>query len=102
MKLFQFTPFPPGSYPYSQVWKGIEYKFPDVGLDIQGQTQIILKFRRANGIPRATFDETLEDLNVFTCQRLGNDSRWCSQDGLGIARVQNVQSSGCRGCGARV
>jgi hypothetical protein len=99
MKLYQFTPFPPGSFPYSQVWKGVEYKFPDEGLDIQTQAARILKFRRANGLPGATFDETLDDLNVYTCQRLGNDPKWCG-DGQRVAQVQKVQSRGCGGCGA--
>jgi hypothetical protein len=99
MKLFSFTPFPPGGFPYSQVFKGVNYSFPDEGLDIPQQTARILKFRKANGLPRATFDETLEDLNVFTCNRLGNDQRWCG-NGPRVASVQRVQSSGCKGCGA--
>jgi len=101
MKLYSFNPFPPGGFPYSQVFKGVTYKFPDEGLDIQQQTARILKFRRANGVPRATFDETLEDLNEFTCARLGNDPRWCG-DGRRVAQVQRVQSAGCKGCGAVV
>jgi len=101
MKLFAFTPFPPGGFPYEQVFKRIIYKFPDEGLDIEQQSGRILKFRRANGLPRATLAETLEDLNIFTCARLGNDPKWCG-NGPRVAKAQNVQSHGCRGCGARV
>jgi hypothetical protein len=101
MKLIAFTPFPPGAFPYSQVWQGKQYNFPDIGLDIVSQAAVIFKFRKANGLPNATLDQTIEDLNVYTCQRLGNDLRWCG-DGTNVARAQQTKSSGCRGCGAVV
>lgn len=102
MKLIQFTPFPPGSFPYSQTFKGVTYNWIDEGLDIESQAARILKFRRANGVPRASFDETLEDLNIFTCARLGNDPRWCGDSTKNHPLPQKASSGGCKGCGAHL
>jgi hypothetical protein len=99
MRLFSYTPFPPGEFPYSQVVNGVEYKFPAEGLDIYTQAMRVLKFRVANKVPKASIGEVLSDIDTFTCQRLGNDKRWCGENGK-AAQVQKVQSRGCGGCGA--
>lgn len=101
MKLFQFTPFPPGGFPYEQTFNGKTYKWPDEGLDIEQQSARILQFRRANRVPRRTLAEVIEDLSEFTCARLGNDPTWCG-NGRRTAKVQRVERRGCGGCGARV
>lgn len=38
----------------------------------------VLDFRRGNKLPRATLAEVQRDVIAFTCQRLGNDPRFCS------------------------
>jgi hypothetical protein len=100
MKLFSFLPFPPGGFAYVQDFNGTKYNFPDIGLDISGQARLILKFRKANGLARASFDEALSDLNEFTCARLGNNSRWCG-DG-NTATMPKVEQKGCGSCGAPI
>ena len=101
MKLSYFTPFPPGEFPYSQTVKGITYNFPSEGLDINTQATRVQKFRAKNGFPRSTFDETLDDISEYTCQRLGNNPKWCG-DSTRNAPTPKVQSGKCGGCGAPV
>ena len=64
-KLIRLTPYPPGGFPFSEVVNGIERKIPCIGLDFASQAREILKFRRGNRLPRATFEECFEDLNVL-------------------------------------
>lgn len=101
-RLVAFTPFPPGSFPYSQSYGGKTYNFPDIGLDIKGQALVISRFRKANGLPRPSLSESLDDLNVFTCQRIGCDPRFCS-DGTRPQAVF-IQQTGkpCATCGAKL
>lgn len=100
-KLISFSgSFPPGGYPYEQTVKGVTYKFPDIGLDITSQSQKISSFRKQNGFPRATLEETVEDVNLFTCLRLGCDPRFCSDGVTKQATVQKVERRGCSSCGA--
>jgi hypothetical protein len=101
-KLIAFTPFPPGSFPFKETHNGITYDFPDVGLDIQMQSAKIASFRKANGFPRASLSEATEDLNVYTCRRLGCDPRFCSDGTQPVAIMSFPQSKGCRSCGAKV
>lgn len=103
MKLITWTPFPPNGFSYIQNWKGVDYTFPDVGLDVLGQSNVILKFRKANGVPGADLDTVISDLSIYTCARLGNSPRFCS-DGTNVANPmsQGVRSKGCGGCGARL
>lgn len=103
MKLYSFSPFPPGAYPYEQVFNGKIYKFPDMGLNIEQQALKIQQFRAANGIPRSTLAETIEDLNEFTCARLGNDPKWCGDGKRAVSKIaQRTQRRGCAGCGTRL
>lgn len=101
-RLIAFTPFPTGSFPYKEVHDGKIYEFPDVGLDIHEQSRAIAKFRRVNNFPRASYTEALDDLNIYTCQRLGCDPRFCSDGTASQAQPQQVQTGGCRSCGAKV
>lgn len=99
MKLTSLTTLPPGGFAYSQVFNGQVYTFPDVGFDIRSQTNIVLQFRKANGVPGATFDETLNDVIVFTCARLGNNPRFCLD---GSENLKQNPNAGCSSCGIAV
>lgn len=37
----------------------------------------IADFRKGNNIPRATIEEVIQDVEEYTCQRLGNDPTYC-------------------------
>lgn len=101
MRLRAYTPFVPGEYPYEQTVKGVTYKFPAEGVDIYTQASRVFKFRKANNFPRASLQESLDDIDTYTCQRLGGDNRWCD-DGTSPSPRQLVKSEGCRGCGLKV
>jgi len=101
-KLISWTPFPPGAFPYEQTVKGVVYKWPDVGLDLASQAQKIASFRKANNLPRASLDEVVSDLSEYTCQRLGFDSRWCSDGSTPTQAIQHVERRGCATCGAKL
>jgi hypothetical protein len=78
------------------------YKFPDIGLDINEQAKLIASFRKSNAFPRATFTEAFDDLNLYTCQRLGCDPQYCSDGTSTTSAPLQVRSSGCGSCGAKV
>lgn len=59
-------------------------------------------FRSANGLPRASITECLEDVHSFTCERLGNSTSICIEctpdEFLEVNRnVPGIMP--CKGCG---
>ena len=103
MKLISYNPFPPGAFPFSQTIDGKTYKWPDIGLDIASQARTISDFRKQNGMERASFAETLDDLEFYTCERLGNDPAYCTDGGKpASARAGIPKTSRCRTCGAKL
>jgi hypothetical protein len=101
MKLFTFNPFPPGGFPFEQSVNGKIYKWPDVGLDIISQARKIVEFRKANGLPNSDVSAMVSELSEYTCQRLGQDPRFCGDGSQrNTAQVQQSQQGGCRTCGA--
>lgn len=46
-------------------------------VDFRTQVNTIAEHRRGNNLERASAEEVAEDLDAYTCQRLGNDSRYC-------------------------
>lgn len=104
-RLIRLSPYPPGEFEYSQLGPdGKVVSWPASGLSIQGQAQVVLSFRQKNQMPRATLGETIDDINVYTCQRLNNNPRFCSETGMNGAVVIQVQTGkkggGC--CGAPI
>lgn len=65
----------------------------------------VASFRKANSIARDTFPEALEDVDAFTCSRLGNDPKWCRDNEASFAQVhayEIIPVKPCAGCGAKL
>lgn len=104
-RLIRPSPFPPSEFEYSQPGPdGKIASWPGSGLSLQDQARVVLAFRKKNQMPRATLGETMDDINVYTCQRLGNNPRFCAETGAGGAVILQVQGGksgeGC--CGAPI
>ncbi len=98
---------PPGGFPYVQV-QDIRHNFPSQPL-IEAQAKIVSSFRAANGLPRASVRECLEDIDRFNALRLGCHRMWTVPVGTTAAdaRVISLQQnhpaiSECAGCGATI
>lgn len=97
---------PPGNFFYEQT-EGIYRKFHAEPL-IEAQAANVSSFRRGNGLPRSSITEALQDIDSYTCQRLGCDNRYCVSRDSNSAPVTALNESspilspGCRGCGARL
>ncbi len=93
---------PPGGYPYDQI-EGLRKKFP-MSVDIGAQAQAVADFRQGNNLPRPSFAEALQDIDEYTCLRLGNMPKWCHNSERSYVestpRLQKKIGGGC--CGARV
>jgi hypothetical protein len=104
-RLRRFTPFPPGGFPYEQN-QGIHHKFKAEGYSIRQQAEKVLSFRTANGLPRATFEEVMEDIDRYQCLRLGNHDRWCVDETASTKPYTESQPAarrkqgGCGTCGS--
>lgn len=92
-----YNPFPPGGYVYIQGGP-IMHTFPDIGLNIYQQADLVWRYRSANHLERASFPECVQDIDLYTCQRLGGTSRFCT-DGIGPAPVAERGGGGCATCG---
>lgn len=74
MGLINYTTFPPGGYPYTQ---------PETGQQFHGmvpfdmQKHAISQHRKANQLARSSVEESSQDLEDFTCNRLGQDPAYC-------------------------
>ncbi len=66
------------------------------------QSKVIAKFRKSNGFERATYVEAFDDLNIYTCQRIGCDPNYCSDGTTTAANPMQVISKGCGSCGAKL
>ena len=107
-RLRTYDQAPPGGYPFEQ-FEGIYRKFASVPL-IEDQAKAVAAFRAGNHLPRASVAEALQDVDSYTCQRLGNNPGFCIPcDQAAAGGVQpvalNASSpiiSPCGGCGAPV
>jgi hypothetical protein len=101
LRSYELTP--PGGYPYAQT-EGIPRQFPSQPL-IEAQAQMVASFRRANKLPRATALEALQDIDCYTCQRLGNMPGFCVATDqptpvVALNQTSPIVAPGCGGCGA--
>lgn len=99
-KLKSFTTCPPGEFSYEQT-DGIQHKFPP-NPDILDQAKKVAEFRRANGLRRSSTTECMEDIIIYTCQRLGNNPRYCHDTEATVAASAAravPRTGGCGSCG---
>jgi hypothetical protein len=90
---------PPGEFRYDQEFNGRFKKFGPTPL--MGELAArVANFRAGNKLPRATQMEALEDIDLFTCQRLGNSPRWTYNTDRSFAElVPKTSLGGCATCG---
>lgn len=106
-RLRSYAQTPPGGYPYVQT-EGIQRKFPSQPL-IEAQGQMLSSFRKANHLPRSSILECIEDIDHFTCQRLGCMSSFCvpinplspNEPKTAVSPTSPLVSP-CGGCGAKM
>lgn len=92
---------PPGGFMFEENGR----KFPAQPM-IEAQAQAVSSYRKGNGLPRSSIQESLRDVDCYQCQRLGNMNQWCvPADASGtIALPANapIIAPPCKGCGAPV
>ena len=74
MPLKSFTTLPPGGFSYTQPETKMTFR---QYLPIREQANLVLDHRKANTLPRATYNEVVDDIEEWTCLRLNNDPEWC-------------------------
>lgn len=74
MPLKTITTLPPGGFPYVQPGTGMKFNGM---VPFNQQVGAILGHRRGNNLPGADSQTVATDLDAYTCQRLGNDPRFC-------------------------
>ncbi len=93
---------PPGGFPYYQGGDK-PHKFTSVPV-IEDQAKAVSSYRTANNLPRASLEETLIDVDRYTCARIGNNPRFCipcgENDPVSSAVTAPPPVGGCKGCGA--
>ena len=100
LKTYEVTP--PGGYPFKE---DDGRKFKSVPM-IEEQARAVAAYRAANNRPRASVREALEDVDRYTCQRLGNMPQWCLCNEQAAGNIALGSSSPivspCHGCGVKV
>jgi hypothetical protein len=98
LRSYDFSP--PGSYVFTQ--DGHTFSGPL----IEAVGQQLLSYRKANGKPRATLKECIEDIDHGTCQRLGNMATYCipctEVGAIALGPSSPIIAPPCHGCGAPV
>ena len=96
----------PGNYSYVQT-EGITRSFPSVPV-IESLAQDVLSFRRANNLPRASFQECLVDVDHSNAARLGCSDRYTVPINTPAEAVTHSMAKShplitpCAGCGAKL
>jgi len=94
---------PPGNYQYVQT-VGHHHVF-NASPSIEETAKGVSQFRSANRLPRASLAECLEDIDLFTCARLGNHPDWCWQSEQTFAQTHSAHiflRPPCSSCGKPV
>lgn len=101
IRLKNIRGFAPGGYPYQQPAPKPHY-FKAESYDLKQQAIIVSQYRLANGLPRSSLAETMEDIDAYTCQRLGGNPRWCFDTDKGYTTAHpQLAKGGCGSCGHR-
>lgn len=102
VRLLDHHKVPPGQYWYEQTFekdgRSLKKKWgstPEIG----SLAAKVAGFRKANGLPRANIMDALEDIDSWTCQRLGNNPKWCHDtDAKWEQIVASFHGPGCATC----
>lgn len=103
-RLRSYDVSPKGGYYFSQ--EGDKPRnFPNSPM-IEPLAQQVATYRSANGLPRASYHEALEDVDSYQCRRLGNNPRYCipcAENNTLVAVADNAPGlKPCAGCGAPI
>lgn len=98
-RLISYDTFPPGGFSYSDPNTG--KRFGGSGYGIREQATRVSEFRRANRFSRPSVLECLEDIDAFTCNRLGNAAQFVRNTDVPISQGSGLpESAPCSTCGA--
>jgi len=100
--LRSYTPFPPGEFLYEQKYPGGVMLFKGDGLSMEQQAKRVVDFRKGNQLDRATLSQTIEDISIFTCTRLGGMTKWCVDSDAPVVAFVGNSGGGCSTCGRPV
>lgn len=91
---------PPGEFWYRQSEAGAKTFGPS---PLIGQVAgLVSEFRKGNGLPRSDQQACLEDVILFTIQRLGPDTEWTMETEQPASALLPQPGGSCAGCGAVV
>lgn len=99
-RLINYDINPPGGYPYTDP-SGREFRAEPM---IEAQARIVSDWRTANKHPRPTLRECLEDVDRFTCARLGCMPQFCAgppgmpANSIALSAASPIVAP-CRTCG---
>lgn len=104
IRLVNYSKVPPGEYWYRDSHRAKPF---GPSPEIHSVARELSKFRAGNHFERPSVNECLEDIELFTCQRLPPKNEWCYnteqdyQQSLSQIAGQSA-GGGCGTCGARV
>jgi hypothetical protein len=97
-RLLSHLKVPPGQFCYEQT-QGIYRKFESTPL-MEQLANSVADFRKGNGLPGASYEQAIADIDAFNCLRLGNMPAWCyNTDKSPEQVVAEYKPKGCRTCG---
>jgi hypothetical protein len=96
LRLRSHNQCPPGEFWYKQAERQKRF---GPSPEILSVAKPLSNFRQANGLPRASIEEALADIDAFTCQR---QPAWCSDSDKMASAMANPSGGGCPTCGAKV
>ena len=100
-KLIRFSPVPNGGFRITEMVHGTTYRIRQ--FDMGQATEELLGLRVNNLLPRATYDECVEDISIATCKEFGCDPKYCTDGTKGItaAPTPAEKRKGCGTCGRK-
>jgi hypothetical protein len=101
LKTYEISP--PGGYPYEDT---DGHKFASSPM-IEDTARRVAAYRAKNNRPRSSVREALEDVDAYTCQRMGNMAQWCLCNDQAAGQVSfgpgsPIVDPTCKSCGAAV
>jgi hypothetical protein len=98
-RLLSHDKCPPGEFRYRESFKGHTKTFGPSPL-LNEVAHKLANFRAANGIARSSPAECVQDIDAFTCQRLGNMRDWCYDSDKAVSNPYvSPTATPCSTCG---